>query len=855
MNFAISKVAQGVVLLAALLLTACGGGATGGGGNPPGNPAPTISSTSPANNATSVATNAAIAATFSEAMTASTVIANFTLKDSQTSASVAGAVTCNGTTATFTPSSVLASSTQYTATITTGAKSAVGTAMAFTYPWTFTTGTTLDTIPPTVSSVFPDSGAMGVATNSAISATFSESMNATAVTATGNFTLQNAKTGASVAGTVTYRDSGLTANLTPSSPLATSTLYTATVTRAVTDLAGNAIPSDKTWSFTTGAAADTTPPTVSITSPTNGTTGVSVNSVIAAVFSEYMDTSTVTKSNFTLQNGATSVAGTVTYSGTTATFTPASALANGTTYTATISTGVKDAGGNAMASARTWSFTTATGVTAPSITTQPQSTSVATGQQATFSVVASGSAPLSYQWKKGTGTISGATSSSYTTPATALADNGAQFTVVVGNSAGNATSSAAVLTVHDVQPVKNGSRYLSGSILSAITPTVATSLKAVFAQGKLNGLKDDVFFKVGDSISAGPQDYLYQFTYPAYDPATMYGWDDAHDLGNYQSLRGAHDYFLTGRIGTDDPYQRTSVAAKVGQVASWALGIQSGQTDHPLQTELQTTQGAYSVIMFGTNNFYPWNPASDSTDAATYQEIVENTFRMLDYCVANGSVPILTAPPPDPVEVTAMKRSRMTSRLLRAAAQGRQIPFIDYYASLLDLPGYGLQANDVHPNAMAYNRFAFLTTAGLQYGYNMRNLVTLQSLDRMYRLLVLNGAAPDAETGGLQGSGSAADPFVIDGLDFSDYQMPANGATSAYYKLTVANGGGWQLAGAGQAAAVSGIEIRNGTGGLVGSNGVGVLAPTLAAGTYTIKVIFPASIGGFVFAALANSGR
>jgi hypothetical protein len=259
--------------------------------------------------------------------------------------------------------------------------------------------------------------------------------------------------------------------------------------------------------------------------------------------------------------------------------------------------------------------------------------------------------------------------------------------------------------------------------------------------------------------------------------------------------------------------------------------------------------------MFGTNNFREWNTPGDPADAASYQEIVENTFLMLDYCIANGSVPILTAPPLDPVDVTTLKRSRMTSRLLRAAAQGRQIPFIDYYASMLDLPNYGLQAGDIHPNAMAYNRVAFLTTQGLQYGYNMRNLVSLQSLDRMYQLLVLNAAAPDAETGRLQGSGSAADPFVIDGVDFSDYQVPANGATATYYKLTVTNGEAWQFAGAGQSAAISGIEIRDGLGTLVKTSSVGVLAQTLAAGTYTIKVSFPAGVGGFVFAALANSGR
>ena len=86
--------------------------------------------------------------------------------------------------------------------------------------------------------------------------------------------------------------------------------------------------------------------------------------------------------------------------------------------------------------------------TAPAITSQPTGSTVAVGQTASFSVAASGSAPLSYQWQKNGAAISGATSSSYTTPATTSTDNGALFAVVVSNSAGKVTSSSATLTVN-----------------------------------------------------------------------------------------------------------------------------------------------------------------------------------------------------------------------------------------------------------------------------------------------------------------------------------------------------------------------------------------------------------------------
>ena len=87
-------------------------------------------------------------------------------------------------------------------------------------------------------------------------------------------------------------------------------------------------------------------------------------------------------------------------------------------------------------------------VSAPAITTQPASQTVLVGQSAKFSVAASGSTPLAYQWSRNGAPISGATYATYTTAATTSADSGATFQVTVTNSAGSATSNAATLTVN-----------------------------------------------------------------------------------------------------------------------------------------------------------------------------------------------------------------------------------------------------------------------------------------------------------------------------------------------------------------------------------------------------------------------
>jgi immunoglobulin I-set domain protein len=125
---------------------------------------------------------------------------------------------------------------------------------------------------------------------------------------------------------------------------------------------------------------------------------------------------------------------------------------------------------------------------APAITTQPTDQRVAIGQTATFTVAANGAAPLSFQWQRGTTPISGATASSYTTPATTLADDASAFQVVVSNSAGSVTSNSATLTVApgttmargvDVTTYKNDLNR-SGQNLAESTLTLTNVAPATF---------------------------------------------------------------------------------------------------------------------------------------------------------------------------------------------------------------------------------------------------------------------------------------------------------------------------------------------------------------------------------------
>jgi hypothetical protein len=168
---------------------------------------------------------------------------------------IAGAVTytATGATATFEPADDLIASTEYTATITIGAKDLDGRALESDYIWSFTTGTITDTAAPTVSSTSPANLATGVFINGKIDVTFSEAMDPATISTT-TFTVVGPG-GVPVTGTVALATR--TATFAPESNFTNSTVYTATLTTGVKDLAGNAMAEPYVWSFTVGTTAGT----------------------------------------------------------------------------------------------------------------------------------------------------------------------------------------------------------------------------------------------------------------------------------------------------------------------------------------------------------------------------------------------------------------------------------------------------------------------------------------------------------------------------------------------------------------------------------------------------------------------
>ena len=223
-------------------------------------------------------------------------------------------------------------------------------------------------------------------------------------------------------------------------------------------------------------------------------------------------------------------------------------------------------------------------LSAPAIRSQPGGQSVLAGGSATFTVSATGTGPLRYQWKKNGTDISGATNSSYTTPGTSLGDSGAGYSVVVSNSLGTVTSSSASLTV----------------TLASVAPAIASQPAA-------------------QTVTAG-QTASFSVTATGTGPLA-YQWQK-----NGTDIPGATSstYTLTASIADSGAVFRVVVSNNQGRVTSSiaALTVTAAPPAISAQPAAQSiTAGAsatFSVTATGTGTLiYQWKKGSTVIPGAT----------------------------------------------------------------------------------------------------------------------------------------------------------------------------------------------------------------------------------------------
>ncbi len=308
---------------------------------------------------------------------------------------------------------------------------------------------------------------------------------------------------------------------------------------------------------------------------------------------------------------------------------------------------------------------------------------------------------------------------------------------------------------------------------SPLPADVVLRLRAVAADHP--GNRPSVFMKVGDSISAGGVRGPFLACFDPTSAAVV-------DLGGRGGLAAAAEYFgAATAAGGESSFARTSLATEVARNAEWAV---TGSPS-PVAREVEAVHPGLAVVMFGSNDIQCFGCGlSDAEMASIY---FGNMRRIVDELLARGVVPVVSSMPPRSDDAANLRRLPLFANAVRALAQGRMVPFVDYEREMARLPGLGLGGDGVHPTSCSPGprdacRFDDATCGGrkfLDYGYNVRNLVTLEALDRLKRVLVDGVSSLDAAPPRMAGTGTWAAPFVADGLPFTDLRDPAREGSSS----------------------------------------------------------------------------
>jgi hypothetical protein len=263
--------------------------------------------------------------------------------------------------------------------------------------------------------------------------------------------------------------------------------------------------------------------------------------------------------------------------------------------------------------------------------------------------------------------------------------------------------------------------------------------------------KPEVFAKVGDSLTASG-DFLYCLG------------TDRVNWGEHAGLQSSWQAFRQGNAAGTDPFRRDSLAAHIG----WSAWLALHGPNPPLVREVAAIRPSLALVMFGTNDI----------EIGKIYHYADKMFDIVDWLVERGVVPILFTIPPRRDQSDAAVEVPRYNAVVRALAQVRQVPLVDYHRELVKLPDQGLSSDGIHPSTLRgkLGRDACdFSAPGLRHGFNLRNLLALQALDRVRRALA-GSLAPEPAEPRLTGAGTEREPVIVPGLPFVDgrklHQLP-----------------------------------------------------------------------------------
>lgn len=240
-----------------------------------------------------------------------------------------------------------------------------------------------------------------------------------------------------------------------------------------------------------------------------------------------------------------------------------------------------------------------------------------------------------------------------------------------------------------------------------LIPSIGDTALRIYEEGLAKGSNPHVFAKIGDCMTDNPF-----FLIPI-------GNND-YDLGDYPQLAPVVGYFVSDDLNS---FSRISQAAAGGFNAASVLDslwanpefCEAGET--PLACEFRSVQPSIALIMFGTNDVFYLNEAQFDF---FLRSIVVETIR-------NGTLPILSTFPHRP---EFPEKSVLYNQIVALVASDYDVPLINLWLALSDLPDQGVDPNDTtHLSTPQSGAVCYFIGENLQAGFTVRNLLTLQTLD------------------------------------------------------------------------------------------------------------------------------
>lgn len=239
-----------------------------------------------------------------------------------------------------------------------------------------------------------------------------------------------------------------------------------------------------------------------------------------------------------------------------------------------------------------------------------------------------------------------------------------------------------------------------------LIPTATATARRLYREGQAKGRDPQSIAKVGDCNSVG-----YVFLHP-------FG-EGRYDLGDYADLQPVIDHFgASFNVLTRAAHNGMNAAAVLDPLWANPNACQPGES--PLACEYRLRNPAFAMIMFGTNDLL----------ALDHEQFDQGLRRVVVETMHAGIVPILST---FPRHLSLPERSILYNQIVVRVALDYNLPLINLWRALEPLPAHGIAADGFHLSGPLTSAGDFATASNLATGFPLRNLLTLQALDVVWR--------------------------------------------------------------------------------------------------------------------------